>query len=389
MAPTLFLQSEVPDPYVIYERMIVDDPVLRDEETQLWAIYSYLHCQSVLTNPLAQIPAIRPDNKEQLNEYSSLIGGQLVRLSNGSDHEISRQMARHLFEGMKSVTVAEIIETHVKNELNKFETDWVSLICKKIPVLCLLNSFGFSREDSAFISEHIEQVVKIMLPNKTKEDVQEINAVSKELYLMMENHLLRTFAGQPGIKSMAGEYGVTKEKILSLAVSNLTGLFIQGYDGQRGLLSNSLLQLLNRPGLTEDSKTNKEFLKKSIMETLRFDPPVHHTSRVAADDFVLQNRLIKKGDLILIVLAAANRDPEQFTQPAVFNIERPNNCDHLTFGLGMHGCLANHYSVNLAAETFSYFFERFRKIELLDNHIDYEARINVRLPKKILISFHH
>jgi cytochrome P450 len=96
--------------------------------------------------------------------------------------------------------------------------------------------------------------------------------------------------------------------------------------------------------------------------------------------------VIKKGETIFIVLASANRDPQQFARPNIFDIARTNKQEHLTFGLGNHACLAKNFSMTFATEVLSYFFKRYKNIKLLQKNIFYEPRINVRLPKNILIS---
>ena len=72
--------------------------------------------------------------------------------------------------------------------------------------------------------------------------------------------------------------------------------------------------------------------------------------------------------------------------PDSFNIERINNAEQLTFGIGSHRCLAEHFSVNMATATLSYLFEKYKAIKLVEKQIQYEPVVNVRLPKNILIS---
>jgi cytochrome P450 len=67
-------------------------------------------------------------------------------------------------------------------------------------------------------------------------------------------------------------------------------------------------------------------------------------------------------------------------------VKRINNAEHLTFGIGGHMCLARHFSINMATEALSYLFEKYKMVNLADDDIKYEPRINVRLPKNILIS---
>jgi cytochrome P450 len=158
-------------------------------------------------------------------------------------------------------------------------------------------------------------------------------------------------------------------------------LFIQSYDAGRGILSNSLLQILANKSFSDRSE-----IQKSIIETLRFDPPIHNTRRVANTDIILGETIIKEGEKILLVLASANRDSEKFETESNFDIERVNNNENLTFGIGGHMCLAKHFSINLATEVLWFLFKEHNTIKLLENSIEYEPMINARLPKNIWIS---
>lgn len=384
---TTFLQSGVQDPYKIYETMLSENPVYWDNENKLWAIYSYENCKAVLSNSFAHIPVINLNNKDGLNEYALIMTNQFVRLSNGIQHELAREAAMLLLDKTNTVAINEVVEKLLQNIEYKGETDWVNSICKRLPVMIVLKSFGFNDKDCDCITGKIEQLVKIMLPNKTSEQITAINEVSREIYLITERHLLATSIYKSVIKTLAEKYKTETDKIISLCVSNLIGLsIIQGYDANRGLLSNSLLQIFNHTQNSYKDFIDKDYLRSIVIETLRFDPPVHNTKRVAADDIVLNDEVIKKGEAIFIVLAAANRDPAKFTNPNIFDIGRINNNEHLTFGLGGHACPANNFSVNLVTESLFNFFNRCKKIKLLDNNIEYEPTINVRLPKSILIS---
>lgn len=385
---TAFLQSVVKDPYKIYETMLSDNPVYWDDTNQLWAIYSYENCKAILSNSFANIPVINLNNKDGLNEYALLMTDQFVRLSNGIQHELAREAAILLLAKTNTVSINEVVEKLLQNIDYKAEIDWVNSICKKLPALVVLKSFGFNDNDCDFIAGKTEQLVKIMLPNKTPEQVRAINEVSKEIYLITEKHLLAASIYKSVIKTLSEKYKTETDKIISLCVSNLIGLsIIQGYDANRGLLSNSLLQILNHGNSLCNDVTDAAYLRKSVIETLRFDPPVHNTKRVAVNDIILNDEVIKKGETIFIVLASANRDPKKFTSPNIFDIDRTNNNEHLSFGLSGHTCPAKHFSVNLATETLSCFFKRYKNIKLLEKNILYEPTVNVRLPKNILISF--
>jgi len=384
MYTTLFLQSETRDPYQMYEAMLNENPVYRDDSNKLWAIYSYQSCREILNNPVSAIPSFH-DNKDELNDYARLISGRLSRLSNGAEHEIARRTVTILFDNMKKVSTGSIVNKLIEKENNKHKLDWVDSICKKLPVAVVLKSFDFTDEDVDYILNNIEQFVKIMAPSKTSEQIVSINNLSREFYLRSEKWLTATDFYKTIFQSIASKYKIDAAGIVFAYVSNLIGLIIQSYDAGRGILSNALLQVIRNNSMPTYSN-RKIYFEKSVIETLRFDPPVHNTRRIAMDDMILDKNEIKKGDQLLLVLAAANRDPTQFDHPCIYDIERKNNEEHLTFGAGVHKCPANQLSITLATETLSWLFEKYKAVRLLETNIQYEPTINTRLPINISIS---
>lgn len=380
MISSLFLQSNVSDPYLMYENMLNRNPVYWDETNKIWTIYSYEYSVEVLKNTKAHIPDINPDNVQKLNTAALDIMNNLTRLSNGVDHEIAREIATMLFSKMKSAEIRPIIAALIQYDLVENKIDWVDSICKKLPVLILLKSFDFDANDSDFISKKIETIVKIMFPKKTVEEVKSINEISEDLFLIIKKQL-SALAFESLLFSIAKKYNITFDQVIKIAASNLIGLFIQSYDASRGILSNSLLQIVQNKTFS-----NKTIIEKSVIETLRFDPPIHNTRRIATEDFFIGGSLIKKNDLLLIVLASANRDSEKFEDAMTFDIERSNNNEHLTFGIGGHMYLAKYFSIQLATEALCFLFDQYKTITILENNIQYESMINARLPKSIWIS---
>lgn len=381
MINTLFLQSEVKDPYALYELMLQKHPVYWDAANNLWAIYSYEGCRAILENRAAQVPPAARQPAGGLNDDALRIIGRLARLHDGAAHAAARQAVALLFENMRMDGIGDAIRGVLSKEM-----DWQGDVCKRLPVAAVARSFAFSEEDSRLIADAAGQLVKIMLPVKTAEQVKDINAAVGEVCRMTEKHLLKTGFYKNISRIMIEQYQLEEREALALFTGNLIGLFIQSYDAGRGLLSNALLQMLRNESLEADLFTHEQYLEKIITETLRFDPPVQHTRRLAASDITIGDTVIKKGDAMLVVMAAANRDPGQFKHPDVFNPERAGNGTHLTFGAGGHRCPAHRFSVQLTVKCLSFLFSRYSGIRLLQKDIDYEPLTNLRLPKNIFIT---
>jgi len=372
MENTLFLQSEVSDPYAFYAHMRAAHPVFHDARNGNWAVYAYADCKRVLETSSAHIPSQNPASLPLLNTSSATLVANLARLANPPHHAASRQTVMRLFECMRQVDVAALLARLVGTA---GELDWVEAVCTKLPALAVLEAFCFSAEDIDAILPQVGPLTKIMLPEKSAQQAAAINAVTELVYPLVERHLARTF---PALVDTADGR--------ALHVSNLVGLLIQSYDAGRGLLANTLLQALNphapRPG-------DREGWHAFVVETLRFDPPIQNTRRVLREALTLGEVTMPEGAAVLVVLASANRDEQLFVRADRFDAARSNNGAHLTFGAGAHACAAHHFSVRVTAEAMAALFGNGRQVALLEPAIEYEPMVNARLPKQLRIRCSH
>ncbi|NNJ08411.1 cytochrome P450, partial [Streptomyces sp. PKU-MA01144] len=95
---------------------------------------------------------------------------------------------------------------------------------------------------------------------------------------------------------------------------------------------------LERTAFAGRLRAEPDFAPRYVEEILRFEPPVHVTSRRAASDTELLGAPVPAGTRLTLILAAANRDPRRFADPGRFDPDRPDNRP-LSFGAGGHFCL--------------------------------------------------
>jgi pimeloyl-[acyl-carrier protein] synthase len=127
---------------------------------------------------------------------------------------------------------------------------------------------------------------------------------------------------------------LTEDEILGTAVTILLG----GHETTTRLLTTTLFVLSRHPEEQEKLRRNPDLIVTAVEKFLRFAGPFHRDQRVAAIDTEVGRKSIKTGDFILMLLAAANRDPRQFPEPDTFDITRSPN-RHVAFGFGPHICL--------------------------------------------------
>jgi cytochrome P450 len=124
--------------------------------------------------------------------------------------------------------------------------------------------------------------------------------------------------------------------------SNVATLMFGGIETTEGMMANALLHLLEHPDQLELVRNDPGLTQGAIEESLRLEPAAATIDRYAARDARLGGAAIRKGDLVTISIAGANRDPDTFPDPNRFDIRRPNARQHLAFAHGPHVCIGMH-----------------------------------------------
>ncbi|WP_375498668.1 cytochrome P450 [uncultured Jatrophihabitans sp.] len=112
-----------------------------------------------------------------------------------------------------------------------------------------------------------------------------------------------------------------------------------GFETTVNLLGNGVALLREHPDQLQLLIDDPSLWPNAVDEMLRIDPPVLLTGRSAVRDTVIAGQPIPRGRVFTTVLAAANRDPEVFTDPDRFDVTRANAKDHVAFSAGRHYCL--------------------------------------------------
>jgi cytochrome P450 len=121
-------------------------------------------------------------------------------------------------------------------------------------------------------------------------------------------------------------------------VSTCNLLLIAGHETTVNLIANASLAMLGEPAQWAALGADGERASAVIEETLRYDPPVHLVVRIATDDMAIGDTEVAKGDTMMLLLAAAGRDTDEYDRPEVFDPDR-KTFRHLAFGRGLHYCL--------------------------------------------------
>ncbi len=167
------------------------------------------------------------------------------------------------------------------------------------------------------------------------------------------------------------------------------GLFVQiaiaGNETTRSTLVGGVLELIRRPEVWRALQADPGLVPGAIEEMLRWLSPVHYFRRTATRDTVLRGQRIAAGGRVVMLYAAANRDPDVFREPDRFDVARAPN-PHVAFGFGEHFCLGASLARLEARIFLEELFARFESIALAgepvrlrSNELNAWKRMPVRL----------
>ena len=139
-------------------------------------------------------------------------------------------------------------------------------------------------------------------------------------------------------------------------------LLVAGNETTTNLIGNGMLALLNNPEERRRLEADPSLIENAVDEMLRYEGSVQMTSRIAGHDLEFRGQRFEEGQVVLLLLAAANRDPAQFPDPDRFDVaRRPNR--HLAFGQGIHYCLGAPLAVAEAQIAFQRLLRRLPEPE--------------------------
>jgi cytochrome P450 len=158
-----------------------------------------------------------------------------------------------------------------------------------------------------------------------------------------------------------------------------------GHETTVNLIGNAVLALLRHPEQFGRLRRDPALAGPAVEEVLRYDAPVQMTTRVARRHGRIGDADVRPGDMVLLLLGAANRDPDVYPDPGRFDIGRSHAAPHLSFSAGPHFCLGAglaRLEVAIALELFGALSARPR---LRPGAIPYRSNLNLRGPARLLV----
>jgi cytochrome P450 len=136
-------------------------------------------------------------------------------------------------------------------------------------------------------------------------------------------------------RTLVSNEGLSQDEV----ASNAAVLMFGGIDTTEGMILNAVLHLLGDPATLALVRDDPALLPNAVEESIRLEPAAAVVDRYATGDVELGGAGIRRGDLVSVSIAGANRDPAVFSDPDRFDIRRANARLNLAFAQGPHFCL--------------------------------------------------
>jgi len=308
-------------------------------------------------------------------------------------HTRLRAMVAPWFSVRRIAEMESSIENVVLSLLSNIsagdEMDFIGDFAISLPILVIAGILGVPPGDMLQMKHWADDLILGFDSALADEDTQNKQAESMQA---LTEYLTRLIATQkPGSENLISHLNQcrldnqspTLAETLSLSIL----IVLAGHETTVNLLGNGLRTLLLHPQQLTSLKGNPGLLPRAIDEMLRFESPLQRsTYRVTTTDFSIGGFRLEEGQQVSAVIGAANRDPEQFPNPDVFDITRTPN-QHLSFGLGVHKCLGERLARIEANIAFRHLLDKFPAMELVDTEADWQQKTLFRGLKSLRIRF--
>jgi len=262
--------------------------------------------------------------------------------------------------------IQEIVDATLDRVAERGRMDLIADFAFRLPVTVICEMLGIPKEEHEVFHMGARTGGRLLDPVPlSRAEIDEANAGS----LMQAEYFRSLFElrrRQPG-EDLTSQLVQAEEEGAKLSNEELTAniilLFGAGHETTVNLIGNGLLALARNPGQLELLQNDPSLIVNAIEEFLRYDSSVQLTGRTALEDVEVGGTPVSKGESVLCLLGAANRDPAVYPDPDRLDITRPN-IRPLSFGGGIHFCLGAQLARIEGEVAISTLLRRFPKLKL-------------------------
>jgi cytochrome P450 len=321
------------DPYAVYEQLRAEGPIVR---TQLgnWVTTSHRVSNAVLRDRRLGVTL----------EGDAQPGLDLSFLAKDPpDHTRLRRLAQPAFSprAMSGYQgkIEETVERLLDRATREGRFDLVSALAAPLPIKVITDLLGIEDAEADDFAEYGRVLGSAIDGVKSLGHARRLMANDVKLRAMFDR-LFALRRREPRDDIVSRIVAAEGDRIQPHEMAPMcTLLLIAGFETTVNLIGNAVVALMDHPRQWQELCAEPALAAKAVEETLRFDPPVQRTSRLAKEPLEIEGVRVHKGQWFIVLIGAANRDPEVYERASTFDIHREQPVDHLAFSSGIHYCI--------------------------------------------------
>lgn len=346
------LQGEIlDDPSILYRRLHATGPIHWDDQAHSWMLVRYADLMELLQSPHVSSDRILPmlnqmpsEMRESLRPAYDRLAKQIVFLD-PPDHTRLRGLLNKAF----TPRVVELMRTYIVQIVDDLldrvqiigHMDLIRDFAYPLPATVIGDLLGVPRADQVQFKKWSSDFLVFLgvtrvTPERAAEALQGVAEVIEYFRDLVADHRAHPRANLLTELSTAEEHGMLLDADELFA--NCMLLLSAGHETTTHLIGNGMLTLLRHPDQLRQLREDPALIKSAVEEMLRYESPLRAMGRMVREDFAFQGRGFQRGQLVTLMMGAANRDPAHFPDPDRFDIHRPTT-RHLAFGYGPHFCV--------------------------------------------------
>lgn len=400
---TLFGPEMIADPYPVFHRLRSEDPVHWDKEQRVWILTRYEDVASALQDPrlssarheaIANLSSedLKKMGLEELAPVFRTLSNMMV-FSDPPKHTrlrklVSKAFTPRIMEGMRS-HIQETLDRVLDEVQAAGRMDVIKDLAYPLPSKIIAEMLGVPVGDRDRFKSWTQDTKLFFTtiwntPEELQRALRSFGEFTRYLYDIVTQ--LREHPKDNLLSALvrAEEEGdkLSKEELFA----NTILIIGAGQETTTNLISNGIFALLRNPDQLQLLREDPSLIGQTVEELMRYDSPVQLVVRLAKEEFEIGGKKIKKGEFVTPVLAAANRDPQYFSNPDRLDITRKKN-PHLAFGGGSHFCIGAPLGRLEGQIAILTLFQRFPNLQLTGQPLEYGDNFNLRALKALPVTW--
>ena len=367
------------DPYAMLAKLRTNHPVMRDEMAGAFMLTRHEDVRAILTDLTLWRSPLKAEEGAVLSRRilandeaapDAPPGNPSILLMDDPDHaRIRGPLTQALYKRVARFKgdVDRIVTETLDALDGRAGFDLMADYALPIPIDVIAAILGVDHGRLAEFRDWSEGVIQGLNPLRTPEQTQHMmragQALREHMAQMLEDR--RKTPGNDLVTDMVQLQAAGAELSDDDLITNLNALLVAGNLTTTDLIGNAVRIFLTHPEELAKLRADPSLVNAAVEETLRYEPPVDITGRIASRDLTVSGCPIHTTQSMFLSLRGANRDPEVFENPDRFDITRKKS-PHVAFGGGAHICIGAPLARLEAQVALTKLFARFPNLRLAD-----------------------